>query len=397
VNADALVIGAGPAGSAAARMLALQGLHVRLVDRFDFPRDKVCGDALIPDAVAALTELGVRHGVLGGARRLDRIRVYAPNHSYVALEGACASVPRLALDDSLRRAAVDAGAQFHPRLRAVRPLEAGGAVVGARFENTRTWGQVEVRAPLTILATGATSDVLARFGMCLRTNPSATAARIYVKVAPDHAAAWDHLCFAYSKSICPGYGWIFPGPGDVFNVGVGYYYDARNLPRERNVRKLLATFLTEFPPAAELMTQAVAVSELQGAPLRTAMEGAVFGRPGLLVAGEAAGLTYSFSGEGIGKALESGIIAARIVKMYGVAPSQDAVDAYSTTLGAFARRFRAYAKMQRWLAYPAFLNFLAWRGRSGRYVREQLEGLLNETGNPEELLSFRGLARAVIR
>jgi geranylgeranyl reductase family protein len=397
VNADALVIGAGPAGTAAARMLALQGLRVVLADRADFPRDKVCGDALIPDAIAALRELGVQHDVVGGARRLDGIRIYSPDHSYVALEGACALLPRFVLDDVLCRAAVDAGAEFHPRLRAVKPLEAGGTVVGAHFERTRTWERVDVRAPLTILATGASSDVLARFGMCLRTKPSATAARVYVTVAPGQAAAWDHLCIAYSQSICPGYGWIFPGPGDVFNVGVGYYHDARNLPRDRNLRKLLATFLKEFPPAAELMTQAVAVSELQGAPLRTAMEGAVFGRPGLLVAGEAAGLTYSFSGEGIGKALESGIIAARIARQYGVAPSQDAVDAYSAILGGFARRFRAYAKMQWWLAYPAFVNLLTRRGRSGRYVREQLEGLLNETGDPEELLSLRGLVRGAIR
>ena len=58
-NCDVLVVGAGPAGSASARQLALAGHSVLLVDQHDFPREKVCGDGLIPDAHAALRRLGV--------------------------------------------------------------------------------------------------------------------------------------------------------------------------------------------------------------------------------------------------------------------------------------------------------------------------------------------------
>jgi geranylgeranyl reductase family protein len=399
LRADALVIGAGPAGSAAARTLAREGRRVVLADRHGFPRDKVCGDALIPDALVALAGLGVRDAVLARARTLERLRVYAPDHSYLTLEGTCACVPRLVLDDLLRDAAVAAGAEFLPGLRAAAPIERGGAVAGAELEDARTRERVRIDAPVTVLATGAASDALARFGMCGRSAPSATAARIYVQVEDDAAAAFDHLCIAYSASICPGYGWIFPGPDGVFNVGVGYFYDAPRLPPEKNVRRLLASFLDGFPPAVELMRHGRAIRRLQGAPLRTAMEGARFARPGLFVVGEAAGLTYSFSGEGIGKALQSGVMAANAVARHGTSPDglRAAADDYTTALvSGFEQRFKAYKKMQRWLAWPAFANFLTRRANAGTFVRSQLQALFDDTGTPDGLLSVTGLVRAIL-
>jgi geranylgeranyl reductase family protein len=395
LRSDALVIGAGPAGAAAARVLASAGARVVLADRHAFPRDKICGDALIPDALQALADLGVRDRVLAASRRLDRLRVYAPGHRFLTLEGPCACAPRRVLDDELRASAVEAGAMFRPRLRAIAPIERDGIVRGAEFEDLGSSARVSVSAPVTVLAAGAASDVLERFGMCSRSRPSATAARVYVQVEPEYAAEWDYLCIAYSAAICPGYGWIFPGPGAVFNVGVGYFYDAPNLPRERNVRRLLAVFLERFPPAVELMRRGTILGALKGAPLRTAMEGARFSRPGLLVAGESAGLTYSFSGEGIGKALQSGILAARVALRHGDSPGAAAVEYERALTEAFGRRFAAYKKMQRWLAYPAFANFLARRGAPGSFVQRQLQSLFDETGDPLELLTLRGIARAL--
>src|SRR2546428_12810362 len=81
---DVLVLGAGPAGSAAARALALRGIKVALIDRADFPRDKVCGDALIPDALAALDRLSLKTSVLANSLSLSAIRIYAPNETYVS-------------------------------------------------------------------------------------------------------------------------------------------------------------------------------------------------------------------------------------------------------------------------------------------------------------------------
>ena len=393
---DVLVIGAGPAGSAAALACARRGLKVGLADRSAFPRDKVCGDALIPDSFQALEQLQLLDHVLTVAHRVSTVRIYAPNGRYTTLHGDCACLPRAVLDDLLRSAATEAGAEFLSPLRALGPLEENGVVVGARFERVGSKATMDIRAATTILATGAAALVLQQFGVCLRRAPSATAARLYVQVDERTFREHDHLCVAYAAGICPGYGWIFPGPDRIFNVGVGYVY-GRHAPRERNVRSLLNHFLRTFPPAAGLMKSARAVGPLKGAPLRTAMQGARFSRPGVIVVGEAAGLTYSFSGEGIGKAMQSGILAAEVAVATTGSPPEAAAETYAARLPrAFGERVRAYQRLQQLVAAPVLANALIWRANSGTYVQRQLEALLNETGRADELLSLSGMARALL-
>src|SRR5687767_6434378 len=132
---DVLVIGAGPAGAAAARRAALSGLSVALVDRSEFPRDKVCGDALIPDALHALTNLGMLERVVPVSLQSSGVRVYAPNGMSVALSGRSACVPRRLLDETLQAGALEAGATFRAPLKVVAPLIQGQTIVGGRFRD----------------------------------------------------------------------------------------------------------------------------------------------------------------------------------------------------------------------------------------------------------------------
>jgi geranylgeranyl reductase family protein len=394
------VIGAGPAGSAGARRASLHGLSVALVDRSTFPRDKVCGDALIPDALRALRDLGVLPTVLGVARRATAIQVYAPNGKSIQVHGESACLPRRVLDDTLRGAAVDAGARFFAPLKVIAPLTRGNRVCGARFSDLANSTNVEIQSRVTVLATGASSEVLRAFGVCQRIRPSATAARVYVHVDEDAAATYPDLVISYDDNICPGFGWLFPGPGGVFNVGVAFFYDARRLPDPANLRVLFDRFLHGFQPAARLRRVARHVSALQGAPLRTALSGATLSRPGLLVIGEAAGLTYSFSGEGIGKAMESGILAADLIASVssgGAVAADEVAAVYARELTArFGPRFRAYKRAQDWLTSPGLGNLLAWRAHAGDFVKRQLETMLDETGSPQSLFSPLGIARALV-
>jgi geranylgeranyl reductase family protein len=395
---DILIIGAGPAGSAAAIALAQSGFTVTLVDRAEFPRDKVCGDALIPDAIRALDRLGVRSAALAGARCLRRLRVYAPDGTTVTLGAPLAAVPRHALDEALRRAACDAGARFIARRRLEGPLVHEGRVAGGAFVDLDSGGTVTIAARWTLLATGAAAQPLTAFDVCERRDASAMAVRAYFKVRPEAARTFEDLVIAFDRAISPGYGWIFPGPAGVFNVGAGFFYDGRRRATA-NARALWETFVGGFGPARDVLRGAVQLGPLKGAPLRTALTGSRLARPGLLVVGEAAGLTYSLTGEGIGKAMESSLLAADVLAAPGAFDSPRAAAAapeYSRRLiDAFGSRFRGYRAAQRWLEYPAVANFLAHRAARGGYVHRQLEALLNETSDPRELFSVGGLLRAV--
>lgn len=395
---QALVIGAGPAGAAAALTLARNGVDVALVDQHDFPRDKACGDALIPDALAALRRLGLDRQVQQHARRLDGIRIYAPDRSFAEIDGTLASCPRYTLDEVIRADAVGAGARFLAPLRLTGFVVKDECVRGARFGNGDGSSAATIAAEVVFLATGAASAPLELAGLCQRKEPAGIAVRAYFRnerLADD----FDRLIISFDHGICPGYGWIFPAPDGLFNIGAGYYLDARRRPAVGNVRRVFESFVASFPPARAVLAEARQVSELRGAPLRTALKGARFSRPGLLVVGEAAGTTYSFSGEGIGKALETGMLAAQhaIDFFRGRHDMRALCSAYEESLRRdLAPRFAAYETAQRWLSYPRLCNFLAARARNGSFVRRELEGLLAETSDPSRLFSVGGMLRALV-
>lgn len=396
MNADVLIIGAGPAGSVAALALARQGRDVVLADRADFPRDKVCGDALIPDALNALATLGIKDDVLRGAFLANELRLYAPDGTMAPVAVPIACVRRQDFDDRLRAAAVAAGARFVAPLRLAAAVERDGAVRGARFAAPDGAG-VEIRAPITLLATGANAQPLQACGVAERAEGSAIAVRAYFDAPPRVAREWRAPAISFDAAICPGYGWVFPGPGGVFNVGAGFFYDARTSPPTRNVRVLWRRFVDRFSPARELVAASRQCGPLKGAPLRTALTGASLARPGLLVVGEAAGLTYSLSGEGIGKAMESALVAADVVGAAGTRSDPAALaDAYSERIRfAFTARFRAYTRAQGWLERRWLANVLARRAARDGFVRRELEAMLKEDGKPAALFSWPRLLRAL--
>src|SRR6185295_2388314 len=117
------IVGAGPAGSAAAIMLARAGLDVVLVDQHSFPRDKVCGDGLIPDAHNALRKLGLLDAVMALAQPSSHVGCIGPRGGRVDVPGTLAVLPRRELDLILCRGAAHAGARMFAPLRFAAPIE----------------------------------------------------------------------------------------------------------------------------------------------------------------------------------------------------------------------------------------------------------------------------------
>ncbi|MEP7303072.1 MAG: NAD(P)/FAD-dependent oxidoreductase [Caldimonas sp.] len=402
---DVLVVGAGPAGSAAARVLARGGRSVVLVDTHAFPRDKVCGDGLAPDAHRALDRLGLREAVLAEARPSPGLGVVAPLGGRIDVPGNLAVLARKRFDAILCDAAVAAGARMFAPLRFVAPLRAagaGGAVVGACLQQGDRVRQIH--AQWVVLASGAQPQALIATGMCERRGPSGIALRGYVK-NPAMASRITSMEVVWHKRFAPGYGWIFPCGDDVFNIGVGVICGEWGGGRAKpalNLRDAFAAFRDLYPPAAALLAggtwQAEPGHELTGAPLRCSLAGARFEAPGVLVTGEAAGATYAVTGEGIGKAMETAIHAAEAILVRAAGDVGAEADAavradYAARLLALQPRFAAYDQAQRATARPWLIDLLVWSARRSPHRLERIAGLLEETYLPTDAATVRGVLR----
>ena len=399
---DVLVVGAGPAGAACALWLARAGVDAVLVDQHDFPRDKVCGDGLIPDAHHALKRLGVYDEVMAAAQASQHVACIGPRGGRVDVPGTVAVLPRRVLDDIVCRAAVRAGAKLHTPWRFDAPLVEGGTVVGARLKQ----GDVvrETRARWVVLATGAVPQALQAADMCRRRTPSGIALRGYVK-NDTMVGKIKALEVVWHKSLSPGYGWIFPAPDGRFNIGVGiaHSHPARDgepaKMKDVNLRKVFEAFCAHYAPARELMRTGTLEGDLKGAPLRCSLAGATTSKPGLLVTGEAAGSTYSFTGEGIGKAYETGLLAAEaLLSVPGGVPAGTADGVrtrYEANLRALQPRFDLYERANRVNAHPWLADLLIWRANKSARLLRRMAGVLEETSNPGNLVSVRGLVKVL--
>jgi menaquinone-9 beta-reductase len=394
-RADVIVVGAGPAGSIAGLELRRRGVEVVMLEARRHPREKVCGDGLIPDSLELLARMGLSERVEAEAHRPDAVRVFSPSGRNVALRAPLLTLRRERFDAILAEAAVAAGVELIEEARVTAPLrDDKGAVIGVQGRRKDT-GAFELRAPLTILASGAAAQLLASFGVSSRSQPSAVAMRAYYEMP---ALDQSELLISYEKPVMPGYGWVFPMGNGQANVGVGLFL-VDGVTGD-NLKDLFQRFTERCDHVRETMRGARALGDVRGAPLRCNLSGAKPVADGLLLAGETLGTTYALSGEGIGKAMESGRLAAIAAAEALELGQFDAgtLARYEAALAAanFPAKFAQYEAAQRWLEHSAILNFLTWRaGRSPR-LRGMLEALIREELAPDEIFSVSGILRALV-
>lgn len=380
---DIIIIGAGPAGCAAARTLAQGGWCVGLFDKAYFPREKTCGDALIPDAHLALDKLGLRERVEQLSYPTKALRLISFDGSEVSVRGRTAVTPRLKLDVLLLEAAQEVGAKFLPGHDFQSVTDEDGS--NYRVEFTADGGKIEVRAPWVLLATGANVAPIARAGLLERHDASSFAVRQYVR-NPRLAKDINELVFIFDHTVRGGYGWIFPGPDGVFNIGIGYFGSAE---KNSGLRRDYEQFITHHPLAKDLMSDGEVVSPLKGAPLRTGLTGTRFAEGGILATGECVGTTFPLTGEGIGKALETGVLAAETLQAHAAQGRAAVAVAYAASMIALKPKYDAYRKSELLLRWPWLANTLVRRASRGEYVRTRLEALFNETADPANLFRWR--------
>ncbi len=300
-----LVIGGGPAGSAAAVTLARAGARVRVIDRAVFPRHKLCGDTLNPGALSILDRLGIGDDVRACALPITGMTVTGPGAEVSAdypdgLRGM--SVTRRCLDQLLLNAAADAGASVETGVGISEPVIDKDRVVGVRLA---TRGGDVLRAPIVIAADGRGSRLAGRVNLSsYASTPRRWAFGAYfANVTRMSARGEMHI----RRGAYIG---VAPLPGGLTNVSVvldgparaGHY---KKTDQQTIVRRALsadAVLRDRFAAA----TQVSPVTVL--GPL--AVNARAVGCPGLLLAGDAAGFVDPMTGDGLRFALRGGELAA---------------------------------------------------------------------------------------
>lgn len=312
---DVLVVGAGPAGSAAAAWAARSGAEVVLADAAVFPRDKTCGDGLTPRAIGELQRLGLEdwlraHTVNRGLRAHGFGQTLLLPWPGGNLPDWGSAVARTELDDHLRTTAIKSGATAIDGHRAFDVRRAGGRVTAVVFRTDR--GPVEIGCRRLIVADGVRSPLGKVLGReWHRDTVYGVAGRSYVASdMSDDPWISSHLELRGADGeILSGYGWIFPlGTGEV-NLGVGTLATAKR-PADLAIKPLMAHYAGErhddFQLTGELRMPTSALLPMGGAVSNVA-------GPNWALIGDAAACVNPLNGEGIDYGLETGRLVAEVL------------------------------------------------------------------------------------
>jgi geranylgeranyl reductase family protein len=398
-NCGVIVVGAGPAGSAAAAHLARAGVEALVLDKAAFPREKVCGDGLTPKAVRELDLLGVQPDATW--RRNIGLRVYGGGHRLELPWPASGRYPRYGLtkpraefDQILLDHARAAGAGVRLATTVLGPMtDHRGRVIGVEVRGSGERGApVErLRAPIVIAADGASARLATAVGR-LRApgRPMGVAARTYFRANHDSDYIESHLELRDARGRpAPGYGWVFPLADGRVNVGCGSIVSSRGGGRGEGAgwRARLEEWVAAMPGGWELSPDQ-ALAKTASAALPMAFGRRPLARDGLLVVGDAAGLVSPFNGEGVAEAMMSGRLAARACAAALRRPAGErdrALTAYpralEAELGGYYTLGRIFAQL---IARPAVMRAATRYGLPRpvvmRLVMKLLSGLYEPKG-----------------
>ncbi|WP_374754119.1 geranylgeranyl reductase family protein [Streptomyces sp. SM12] len=307
---DVIVVGAGPAGSAAARAAAAAGRRTLLLEKAELPRYKTCGGGIIGpsrDALPPGFELPLSDRVHAVTFSLNG-RMTRTRRSKRMLFGL---VNRPEFDDALARSAVGAGARLRTGAQVSRVEQHGAAVPDRRTVAVVLAGGETLLARAVVGADGSASRIGTHVGV--RLEQVDLGLESVIPVPPEVAADWKGRVLLDWGPLPGSYGWVFP-KGDTLTVGV---------IAQRGEGAATRQYLSDLVGRLGLAGFEPSVSS--GHLTRCRTDDSPLSRGRVLVCGDAAGLLEPWTREGISFALRSGRLAGEWAVR--IADAGDAVDA----------------------------------------------------------------------
>jgi menaquinone-9 beta-reductase len=398
------IIGAGPGGAATALRLAQLGIPSVLLDKATFPRDKICGDGLTartkvildridPNIIASFEKMTYQNSTWGVSLILDnKSRFNVPlrkNYNTQTDSPPSFVSKRLDFDNHLILAvkkqplinfmeniSIDSH-EFHENT--VRDDSAAQAEAYWILKDKKTGFQIKTQ--LVIAANGANSP-FTRHACNIDFDPkhAAAAVRAYYKnVAGCHTDNFIELHFL--EGYLPGYFWIFPLPNGEANVGFGMLSDTIS-KRKINLKKTLLDILETRSGIKERFENASLDGEIIGFPLPMGSKRQNLSGNNYMLVGDAACLIDPLTGEGIGNAINSGLVAAdqaeKCVKAQNF--SADFMKDYDKRIWrVMGPELKMSHRMQRLGKYPIVFNFVLWLASRNTQISELVYAMFNNS------------------
>ena len=384
---DVVVVGAGPAGSAVAALLAEAGHAVLLLDRATFPRPKPCAEYLSPGTEPLLARLGVLPDLdRGPSRRLRGMEVRTPHDRRWLItyhvDGQpryARAAPRTHLDALLLAAARSRGVTVWQGFRVTSVLERAGAVVGIRGHDA-TGATFDLLARLVVGADGLQSVVARSLGtLVARRWP-----RRLGLVAHYQGVPWpeEHGQMHVGRR---GYVGVAPVDEKLLTVGL-----VAPMPQGRlgPAAAALDAALADYPALAARLASGKRVGPVRGVgPMAHVVRSC--GGAGYLLVGDAAGFLDPFTGEGIYRALRGAEVAADVATEALRRGSDVAIigpDYAWARRAAFQAKERLTVAIQALLETPALMEYVVARLSSRPEVGAQLANVLGDLAPAETVL-----------
>ncbi len=366
-DAEVIVAGGGPAGSATAARLAAEGIDVLLLDRATFPRDKTCAEFLSPGAVAALGRLGVLEDVAShGAWQLG-MEIVGQRGAFTLRyrDGRRGlGVSRRVLDARLLERARSAGARVREGTNVAAALVERGVVSGVRLRD----GGI-LRSRFVVAADGVRSPVARSLG--LEREPR-WPRRLGLVTRVRGATSRDLGLMAVGAN---GYCGVASVGGGETSVGLAVSPRGRR-PGE-SAERLFGRMLASLPAAREALEDSGRIEAIRGvAPLARRVRRV--GGPGYLLVGDAAGFTDPFTGEGVLRALRGAELAAPAVRRALGRADREPAGYAQARREAFAAKQLACLGLQAALAAPWLFGHCLRRAEARERAGAALAGVFGD-------------------
>ena len=311
LTCDVLVVGAGPAGIAAALEAHGAGRDVLVIDKATFPRDKCCGDGLTTGALRVLESLGFDPSRVASWTPTTNVWLRSPSGREMSMplpegRGTFAAIaPRIEFDDALVRTAIDRGVRIAQGVTFTRVTESNDSGVTVEVDGLGT-----VHAQYVVAADGMWSPVRKSLGL---STPGYLgewhAFRQYVSNVSGSASTTLHVWF--DDDLLPGYAWSFPLRNGRVNIGFGILRGGRHSVQDMNA---LWPDILSRPHVRAALGETVTLEGRHTAwPIPARVTSATLTHDRVLFVGDAACATDTLTGEGIGQALASGQLAGRAI------------------------------------------------------------------------------------